>query len=109
MIIKIVEGFYEDIRFRLMEDEIQVVLDEGDMLEFKADVLTEENGIVTIEERTLARDLEDRIVLGLDTKKYGIVPGRYNWELNLIREGEPDFNLLPGEYNELIIIAKEGA
>jgi hypothetical protein len=109
MIIKIVEGFYEDVRFRLMENEIQVVLDEGDMLEFKADVLTKENGMITIEERTMARDLEDRIVLGLDTEKYGIVPGRYNWELNLIREGEADFNLLPGEYNELIIIAKEGA
>lgn len=107
MIIEIVKGCYEKVRFRFLDDGKEVTLLKDDKIEFRSVVKTD-NGDLLIDIVTDVVDLDGRVNIFIDTKDYNLVPGRYHWELNLIREGEGKTNLLPKERNELIILEREG-
>lgn len=107
MIIEIVKGCYEKVRFRFLDDGKEVTLLKDDMIEFKSVVKTD-NGDMLIDIVTDVVDLDGRVNVFIDTKDMNLISGRYHWELNLIREGEGKTNLLPKERNELIILEKEG-
>ena len=107
MIIEIVKDCYEKVRFRFVDDGKEVTLLKGDKIEFRSVVKTD-NGDMLINIETDIVDLDGRVNVFIDTKDLYLIPGRYRWELNLIREGEGKTNLLPKERNELIILEKEG-
>ena len=114
MIIKIVQDDYIELRIKISDDGERISLTDGNMLEFKSMVRTraypEDNdsakGKTLISVKSATVDAEGKYVMSISTADYHIIPGRYSWELNLVR---PDGNktcLLPKDNNELIIREK---
>lgn len=117
MIIKIVQDDYIELRIRLSEDGERVSLSDGQMLEFRAAVRTNEypadddgvkgRTVISVKSIPDYEDEEGKYPIKINTADYHVVPGVYSWELNLVRPDGTKTCLLPKDNNELIIRQKE--
>ncbi len=115
VIIKIVQDDYIELRIKITDDGKQIKPADGEKIEFKSNVNTKSyvedadgiNGKTQICEQSDSVDAENRIVIKLNTAKFHIVPGKYHWELNLIKEDGTKTCLLPRDNNELIVLKRE--
>lgn len=115
VIIKIVQDDYIELRIKITDDGKQIKPADGEKIEFKSNVNTRSyaedtdggNGKTQICEQSDTVDAENRIAIKLDTAKFHIVPGKYHWELNLVKEDGTKTCLLPRDNNELIVLKRE--
>ena len=115
MIIKIVEDDYIELRIKLSDDGEEVGLPDGNWIEFKSMVRTREYSddtdgakgktLISVKAPTIP-DGEGKYVIPISTADYHIVPGVYEWELNLVKSDGKKTCLLPKDNNELIIREK---
>ena len=115
VIIKIVQDDYIELRIKITDDGEPIMPADGEKIEFKSNVSTNRyaedadgaSGKTQICEQSDTVDAENRIVIKLNTAKFHIVPGRYHWELNLVKEDGTKTCLLPRDNNELIVMKRE--
>ncbi len=116
MIIKIVQDDYIELAIELTdENDVKVGLTDGQWLELVSTVRTRKydadsdgmKGKTQIKKRAAAVNADGDYVIKIDTKDYHIVPGRYGFELNLMRPDGTKTALLAKENNELIIMRRD--
>ena len=106
MIIKAVQNDFFDIRIRLVENGETFHLSEGEKLEFKTKISTQNADEKEIDSVTNQVDDEGKIVFQIDLEEIKACAGTYKFEINFFNADGKKICLRPKQNNSLIILER---